>query len=263
MDECISVASKLAEIYAEADDKLKCQTTVHRLLAFVKSNGTKAQYRKALEIQLPTSPIYDFLEGLVPHPSQTYIRVAEILEVEEKERINKEIGERRTRLGARIGQVTAEVQREVFGSSPLESVYQNIINWITDDEVRRQYEEKLLQRAYDTLIVLNTSGKAEKQIQVQELARGMVVVKHPFALAWDIAIEWKDAEDLSQWDPSIIWEYTQNFPERGLAKVLAAYIKSEIWPFEVVPGQDENEEESIEQPPEETLIEMAVNNNST
>ena len=180
---------------------------------------------------LPTSTLYDFLEGRVPNPAYTYTKVVEIVEAEEKERINKEIGERRTRLGAKIGQVTTEVKREVLEGSDLEHLYSCIIDWTGDDDMRRLYEEKVLQRAYDTLLVLPFQRKSEKREQVQKLAQGLVILKHPFVLAWRIVLEWKDAEILEEWDCGLLREYTELFLEDGMTKVLRAYLESEISPF--------------------------------
>lgn len=180
---------------------------------------------------LPTSSVYEFLEGRIPHPSHTYVKIAELVEADEKERLNKEIGERRTRLGAKIGQVTTEVKRDVFTSSGLEQIYQNIIDWSAEDDVRREYEEKLLQHAYDTLVVLPAQNKTQTRDRVKELARGMVIIKHPFALAWQIVLEWKDGESLAEWDVGILREYIEYFPENGLSKVLSGYLDSEISPF--------------------------------
>jgi len=184
-------------------------------------------------VLLPTSSVYGFLEGRIPHPSHTYVKIAEIVEAEEKERLNKEIGERRTRLGAKIGQVTTEVKRELFTSSSLERIYQNIIDWSAEDEVRREYEEKLLRHAYDTLIVLPIQNKTQKREKVEELARGMVIIKHPFLLAWQITLEWKDGETLAKWDAGIFREFIEYFPEDGLSKALRGYLDSEISPFPV------------------------------
>ena len=149
---------KLAKIYETADDKYKCQDVVDKFMGFVKSHGTRLEQKQAQEVILPTSPIYHYLEGRIPHPSQTYQIMAQITEFDEKERVNREIGDRRTRLGAKIGQVTVDVKREVFKSSDLEHLYTQIIDWSNDDEIRRQYEEKLLQRCFDVLTIL-PSGK--------------------------------------------------------------------------------------------------------
>ena len=180
---------------------------------------------------LPTSSLYDFLEGRVPHPSQTYQKVVEITESEENERVNKLIGERRTRLGAKISQVTTDVKREVFETSNLEQLYGSIIDWSTDDDIRRLYEERLLQRAYNTLAVVPASKKADKRAQVTKQAEGMVILKNPFPLAWQIVMEWKDTENIVDWDLSVIKGYVHLFPQDGLAKVLRGFLDSEASPF--------------------------------
>ncbi|PQE32365.1 hypothetical protein CJF32_00001107 [Rutstroemia sp. NJR-2017a WRK4] len=227
-----TAALRLAQIYQAQNDKYKCQDVIDKFQAFAKNQGTRLQHRKSLEIVLPESPIYDYLEGRVPHPSHTYQIIAQITEFDEKERINKEIGERRTRLGAKIGQVTTEVKREVLKDSDLENIYSQIINWSNDDDIRRQYEEKLIQRCLDVLIILPSGEqKKEKHDKVLKLATDMVIIKHPFKLAWDIAIEWKDPENVQDLDVNILREYTAFFPTSGLGQVLRGYMSSEISPF--------------------------------
>ena len=225
-------ALKLAEIYENLDDKYKCQDVVDKFLTFAKSQGTRMQHRRSLEMVLPTSPIYDYLEGRVPHPSHTYQIIAQITEFEEKERINKEIGERRTRLGAKVSQVTVEVKREVLHDSDLEELYTQIIDWTNDDEVRRQYEEKLLQRCFEALSVLPPGQeKDKKRANVFKLATDMVIIKNPYRLAWDVAIEWQDIESIQDLDPNMLREYCTLFPTSGLSQVLRGFMTSEISPF--------------------------------
>lgn len=192
-------------------------------MTFAKEHGNRQEYKRALEAYLPTSPVYDYLEGRVPRPSFTYIRLAELTEAEEKERINKEIGERRTRLGAKIGHVTMEVTREVFAKSDLEKLYESIIDWTNDDEIRRSYEEKLLQRAYDHLLALSGDAKADKRSQVMKLAHDMVIIKHPFKLAWRMELEWQDLDELTKLDQNVVREYIEFFPGSGMTKVLQGY----------------------------------------
>lgn len=228
-------ALRLAEVYRDVDDKYKCQDVVDKFIAFAKSQGTRQQHKRSLEILLPTSPIYDYLEGRIPHPSQTYQKIVETTEADEKERTNKEIGERRTRLGAKISQVTLEVQREILRDSPLEDLYSKIIDWSNDDEIRRQYEEKLLQRCYDALVVSPLPEKNGKRVKVEKLARDMVIIKHPYRLAWEISIEWQDNVSLVNWDSGVLKEYCNFFPETGLAKVLEGFMNSEISPFPAKP----------------------------
>ncbi|EKD18777.1 tetratricopeptide [Drepanopeziza brunnea f. sp. 'multigermtubi' MB_m1] len=248
-----TAALRLAQIYEAADDKYKCQSVVDAFLLFAKSQGTRLQYKKAQEIVLPTSPIYSYLEGRIPHPAHTYQIIAQITEFEEKERINTQIGERRTRLGAKIGQVTAEVKREVLKDSDLEDIYEQIIDWSNEDEIRRQYEEKLIQRCVEALTVLPPGqDKIEKRNKAIKLATDMVIIKHPYKLAWDIAIEWKDAENIRDLDVTVLREYYAFFPTAGLAQVLRGFLSSEISPFPPPPplahkfemaGSDESEDD--------------------
>lgn len=147
---------------------------------------------------LPESQIFDFLEGRIPHPSLTYQKLVEIIETEEKEKINKEIASRRSRLGAKHGQVVMEVKREVLGASPLEGLYQEILNWSDDEEVRRTIDTKLLQHGYDKLLVMPREEKQEQRKKVEKWAEGLVILKYPFELAWKIAIEWKDCENIGK-----------------------------------------------------------------
>ncbi|KAH8819703.1 hypothetical protein F5884DRAFT_815815 [Xylogone sp. PMI_703] len=252
IDEYRVATLRLAQIYENQDDRFRCQSVVDTFLEFVKSQGTRLQHRQSLELVLPTSPIYDFLEGRVPHPSHTYQIIAQITEFEEKERTNKEIGERRTRLGAKIGQVTTEVKREVLRDSDLEEIYSHIINWSNDDAIRRQYEERLVQRCMDHLTVLPPGKeKNEKRVKLEKLAGDMVLIKHPYKLAWDIAIEWKDAECIEELDVNILREYYMFFPTSGLAKVLRGFMTSEISPFppsvsENTPNEEAGFDESDE-----------------
>lgn len=242
-------ALRLAQIYQTQDDKYKCQDVIDKFLAFAKNQGTRLEQRNSMEIVLPDSPIYEYMEGRIPHPSHTYQIIAQISEFEEKERINKEIGERRTRLGAKIGQVTVEVKREVLKDSNLEEIYSKIIDWTTDDEIRRQYEEKLVQRCLDVLVILPSGvSKTEKHSKVFKLATDMVIIKHPYKLAWDIAIEWQDPETIQNFDANILREYIGFFPTSGLAKILRGFISSEITPFSPPPppppAPKENPDES-------------------
>lgn len=241
VDKYQNAATSLAVIYGELDDMYKCQDVIDKFTVFAKSQGTRTQHRKSLEIVLPSSPVYQFLEGRVPHPAHTYQTIAQITEAEEKERMNKEIGERRTRLGAKISQVTLEVKREIFSDSPLEEAYTKIIDWSNDDDIRRQYEEKLLQRCYDALLVAPATQQAEKRTKVKKLARDMVIIKHPFKLAWDVDIEWKDHPKIEEWDVNVLREYVDFFPGSGLGKVLKGYMTSEVCPFPPPPPAPKSE----------------------
>ncbi|PHH89977.1 hypothetical protein CDD83_4805 [Cordyceps sp. RAO-2017] len=229
----------LARIFHEADDMYKCQDVVDKYVDFARVHGDQLQYADALWIQLPESPLYPILEGRFPQPAKTYESIALILEAFEKKRINLLIGERRTRLGAKLSDVTVEVKREVYAQSKLEHIYRQLINWVSNDETRRAYEEKLLQYCFDRLLVLPLAAKPEQQAVVSGLAKDMVIIKHPYKLAWDIAVDWQDNKEIADWDADLLRSYCSFFPDSDLYKVIMAYLTSNFSPFPEAKKQEE------------------------
>ena len=250
----------LAGIYMDKDDRDRCQSVLDRYTSDAKKYGSRTQLKHSLEVYLPTGSLYEYLEGRIPHPGQTYSRIADLVEAEEKEKINTEVGQRRTRLGAKIDQVIVEVKREVLEHSQLEDLYGAVVDWTNDDEVRRQYEEKLLQRVYDHLGVLPGPKKATKRAHAQKLAEGMVILKHPFLLAWTIKLEWDDVEDIKDMDVGQLRDHVSLFLEDGRSKVLKGFLESEASPFPKIPIEPKAEEVQDDDGPlssEEGLILMS------
>ncbi|KAJ6087406.1 hypothetical protein N7467_006320 [Penicillium canescens] len=244
LDSFHDVVIRLGKILEDSDEKERCQDLVNKYLRVAKNQGSKSQVRDALELQLPSSPLYDFLEGRLPHPSHTYKRLIEVTESDEKEFINREIGERRTRLGARVDEVTREVKREAYKKSGLEQLYQGLIDWTNDDAVRREYEEKLFMRACDELDFLPPKVKDAKRKAVFKAAHDMVIIKHPFEPAWKVFLEWQDIE-FSQYDVGHLREFVEFFPDSGLSKVLKGFLASELSPFPKDPSADAETEEKM------------------
>lgn len=231
-------ALKLAEIFREANEMYKCQDVVDKFVDYARAQGDREQYVNALDLILPESPIYPALEGRVPHPAKTYEIQAQIVETDEKKRINTLIGERRTRIGARVSEVSLEVKREVYSQSRLGYVYGQLINWCTDDDVRRTYEEKLLQYCYERLVAWPAGEQKEREAAiVQKLANDMVIIRHPFKFAWDIAINWQDHKEIRDWDVTVLRQYCTFFPDSDLNRVIMGFLTSDISPFPKEPSQ--------------------------
>lgn len=227
-----NASQKLAEIYRDTNDMYKCQDTIDKFIDHARAQGDCQQYVEALDVILPGSPIYPALEGRVPPPAKTYETQAQILETDEKKRINTIIGERRTRIGARLNDVTLEVKREIYAKSRLAQIYQHIIDWSSDDEIRRTYEEKLLQYCYERLVAWPPGELKEREAEtVRKLANDMVIIKHPFKFAWDVAINWQDNQEISQWDVNILRQYCLFFPDGDLSKVIMGFLTSAASPF--------------------------------
>lgn len=181
-----------------------------------------------LQLPTPSNSLYNFLEGRLPPPAHTFLRLIEITEEEEKQKISKDIAERRTRIGARKGQVTTEVKREVYDKSDLVELYQGLIDWTKDDDQRREFEEKMLQRLYEHLLVVDSKRKDPLREHVMEMAKGMVIIRRSYQMAWDITLEWTDWDNFAEGDFSELREYSLIFPETGLAKVLSGYFSINV-----------------------------------
>jgi superkiller protein 3 len=252
-----NVTTQLATIYASQDDREQCQNVVDRYEAFAKKHGSPAQYRHALELILPTSPLYQTLEGRVLKPSLAYQRILESAQKEEKDWVQTQIAERRTRLGARLDRVTAEVKREAIPRYQIEEKYDTLIQWTQDDVVRYDLEQEMFQRVYDNLMVVPTTDKPYYRDRLLNIANGMVVIKQQFLLAWKIALEWVDAEDLQDWDPTIIRQYVEFFPDDGLSKVFRGYLDSDACPYpKEEPGHDSDAPPPVRLTEAEQLIMM-------
>ncbi|KAF2219848.1 hypothetical protein BDZ85DRAFT_321823 [Elsinoe ampelina] len=258
LDEYGEVAVRLAVLFGQSGDLHRSQSIIDKLTGYVKKHGTTSQYKRALQVLLPGSPVWDVLEGRIAHPSLTFKRLIDITERDEETRINKEIAERRTRIGARLTKVTEEVKQEVYEQSDIEALYRGAIDWTEDDVTRRGYEEKLFQRAYDILTVIPKELKHIKRQQVIETARGMVIVKHPFRLAWDVDLEWRDTANIAELDVNTLLEYVQFFPDSGLTKVLRAFLRCDISPFSLPPPNEDDDSETAEElTSEDRLLLMA------
>lgn len=228
IDDYIDATEHLANIFARAEDKERCSTAINKLIDFVRKHGNPRQMRKALSLSLPDNPLYETLDGFVPSPTHTYTRIVESLESEEKAEIAQQISQRRTRLGAKLHEVSLEVKREVYERSELEELYRKLISWLTDDELRHEYEEKLLQHKYDHLLV---SPAADRLNEILDIAEGMVIIHHPFQLAWDLVLESRDVENLQELDAGVLQEYIEFFPGSGLSRILNAWLHSDLSPF--------------------------------
>lgn len=258
LDRYHDTVQQLALIYADRDDREQCQTVIDKYELFVKKYGSQPQYRRALELLLPSSPLYPTLEGRVMSPSLVYQRILESAEVEEREWVNTQIVERRTRIGSNLEHTTKEVKREAISKFEIEQKITSLIDWIQDDNQRHELEQRRFQRAFDDLLVLPSNQKPEQRDKVLNLANGMVVIKQHFPLAWQVALEWVDAENLMEWDANIFHQYIEYFPDDGLSKVLRGFLDSGASPFppDVVESREDDDAVNVKLSETDQLILM-------
>lgn len=258
-DKCAETLLELAILFANSDDATKCADAVQKLIDLRREHGSRRQLIDALSLYLPDSTIYPTLSTL-PTPDLTnpidtatassqaamynslpiLEEIVSLNEADETETLDKEIGNRRKRLHAGSPQsVRNEVIREVYGSSKLPYLYDEILNHPnTSDELRRQTESKQLRRKRYHLFSLPLDDPMKRQlaIEVEKLISGVVLLRIPDELAWSAFIDGQNCEVIEEYDFDILCQYIKLFPEQALAKLISTYLA-----YLGVPLSDEDE----------------------
>ncbi|KAG4301141.1 hypothetical protein PCK1_002451 [Pneumocystis canis] len=233
INEYIHASVKLATIFMKRDEKENCFDTMKKLMEFVEERGSDIQILNTLELYLPSGPFYSYLEGLIPIANVTYVKIIKILENLEKEKINKAMAKQRGRLGFTVEEISKNVKKDIFRNSTLEKIYEEVINWTDDEELRRETEVKLLNHYYEHLNIIDSDEKTQKREKVLKLAYDMVIVKNPNILSWMIVLEWKDFKKIDELDITFIQDFISLFPQHpmtlclcGVLYLYSEYLKS-------------------------------------
>lgn len=175
-----------------------------------------------LRAKLPSShPLYNQLMS----PLKAMLELIKLIEPMERSAIDKEISKRRTRLGGpALGaeETRRLVERDFMRSSQLPNLYEDVLadaDAGSREDLRRETEHKLLRYLVRLTEILNpdeTDYKNGVRARVEDLARGMRIVKVADQLAWDITLEWRDdlMRDVSE-DALTreLADYAELFPE--------------------------------------------------
>jgi len=196
-----------------------------------------------LKFQLPGSPIFQYMEGRLPHPSLTFAKLIKYSEKSKKDALAK-----LKRGNLSFGKTAADDSKvfEIYKSSKLPELYENLLNWSNDEEQRRLTENNLLEHVYQMLLVAPANIKPSLVQKVKDLASGSVLLKTPFPFAWEIEIEWSDVVDFKDYDYNLLRSYVDNFPDEPLAKTLTGFLESSISPFVVDKTSEKDKDPSVE-----------------
>lgn len=113
--------------------------------------------------------------------------------------------------------------------SELEHFYQLLLNVCNDDGLRKKYEKEYLKYKYDLLSI--APEKEPLQQDLFQMVEGMVFVKSPCLLAWQIYFDWIDLKHLSSLQMAMVTDFLDIFKNEGLSLILYAYAMSDISPF--------------------------------
>ncbi|KAG6854057.1 hypothetical protein C0991_011035 [Blastosporella zonata] len=241
---------QLMELYKTLGDPVKCAETWQKLLELRRERGTRLQVIETMSLLLPQSPMHAVLSSL-PLPdltsptstttlvTQTAIHhslphieeIVQLVEVQEEETLRKEVDKRRTRLGAPSLEILKnEVGREIWGPSRLPSLYEEILNHpSTPDDLRRitdskmlRYKQRYLKAIPDTVDFFQE--KSNLLSQVDELVKGVVILKIPDELAWTTYLESTDCETVAGYNHEIVEQFIELFPTSPTSSLLKGYL---------------------------------------
>ncbi|KAK4701573.1 superkiller protein 3, partial [Phenoliferia sp. Uapishka_3] len=236
----------------------------------------------------PTAPLSTSLHSLqlsLLSALPTLLELTSLTESFESSSLTSELNRRRQRLGGTTlsaAETRRRLEAEMMPSSGLPGLYKAILedpDAGSDEELRRNTERKLLGHLGKVLKALPSSfdersevdlKKVEKRKEVmeeeerdkervrgevEELARGMVVVGVKEEEAWRITMDWRDS--FGTWE-SVDWRelerYCEIFPESGLANIANALRKRRDF-ANAAPVEEGSDEEKNPPPPtdEETM----------
>lgn len=263
-DEFVQTQRKLANLFSTAGDAVKCAEAVSRLIDARRQHASRRDLVEALSLLLEGSPYYAVLSGL-PEPDASSPTASTVFDIQvaihnnlpvleeiillteqsEEETIAQEIQKRRTRLDAPPLAILRElVKREIWSSSKLERLYEDVLNHPrTSDTLRRTTEASLLNRKRERLWSLELNDPTKQQLykEVADMVAGMVLIKIPNELAWSLYFDMTDVADLHQYKLEDIRALLSILPQSPLAQLWKAWMRSENIP------ESEDEEDAPEQ----------------
>ncbi|QSL66882.1 hypothetical protein MERGE_001269 [Pneumocystis wakefieldiae] len=208
----------------KSGQKAECLKSLEKTREFALERGSLTQILKTHELFLPSGPFYTFLQNSIASPQTTYLETIKIAEDLERDRINRLTARQRGRIGLTAEQIAHSVRKDVFGDSPLEKMYEEALNWVDDEGMRREIEVKLLNHCYEHLKVLDAGEKEVMREKVVKLASGMISRKLVYFRWYSHTPNGAD-----QLDIMLIQDFISLFPEHPMALflrgVLFLYLK--------------------------------------
>ncbi|KAG9316442.1 superkiller protein 3 [Chiua virens] len=257
----------IMDMFAKSGDVTKCAETLQKLIATRREHGTRQQVVSALSYLLPDSPLSATFSSLPqpdptnPTASSTYDtqvavhnslpiieEIISMIEQDENVFIKNEFDKRRTRLGGPSpDQLKKDIGVEVWGSSRLPSLYQEVLNHPnTSDELRRSTEAKLIvyKQKYFYALPAKSPDKEHLGKELDELVDGVVIVGVPDELSWSIFLEGKDSDTIGGYGLDYFRQYVRLLPATPLARLLRGYFLYTGTPLE---DEDEDDKRRLRQ----------------
>ncbi|EJS41246.1 ski3p [Saccharomyces arboricola H-6] len=169
-------------------------------------------------------------------PQDALSNLIKILSNREIAEIGKAVSQNRLKLKASDPDYQIKLNSfswEIIKSSEIDQLYNQLVNILTDDQLRSETENEWLEYRIRVLRSMPLDIKKDFFTKVKDMIEDMVLVDHHSLLAWQKFFEWKDYEDLDNMDATLILKYFTKFPKDPLAMILYSWVSSKLSKYDI------------------------------
>lgn len=193
----------------------------------------EALHVEFLRSVLPGTELGDLAPGSFGDTDANFCKLIDILSRSEGDIISTMVQKEKLRLPRTLTQENRNyldlVAWSVYKKSEVGALYDQFMHYCRDDDLRVRYEELRLKYKYGVLKV--APNKAALFAEIKQAVDDMVLVRTPSLFCWKLHFDWCDVLQLGELDRGNLSYFLQHFQSDGLAKVLYAYLMSDISPW--------------------------------
>lgn len=234
-EDFFQIFTKLVKL--QHDQSLNFADTIkdaHNYLNRHRYKQNEPLYVLYLKNVLPGTTLGELAPGSFGDADSNFCKLIDILSRSEAETIDRMIQKEKLKLPRVLTQENRSyldsIAWSVCKDSELGPLFDKFMNYCRDDDLRLRYEELRLKHKYSVLRV--APQKDALFAEIKQAIDDMVLVKTQSLFCWKLYFDWSDVPVLADLDKANLSYFLQHFLTDGLAKVLYAYLMSDISPWD-------------------------------
>lgn len=183
---------------------------------------------------LPGTTLGELAPGSFGDADSNFCKLIDILSRSEAETIDRLILKEKLKLPRTLTQENRayldSIAWSICKDSELGPLFDKFMDYCRDDDLRLRYEELRLKHKYSVLRV--APQKDALFAEIKQAVDDMVLVRTQSLFCWKLYFDWSDVPVLAALDKANLSHFLRHFLSDGLAKVLYAYLMSDISPWD-------------------------------
>lgn len=184
------------------------------------------------------SELGDIIGYQMNDPSTSLKQLIKIIEDDESKKLKR--ADEKTKMTLTVNMTERakldklnEQRWKIISLSEIPQLYEILIDLENNDESRYKAQDVYLKYKYNMLIIAPSQLKDSLRDDVKDIVDGMILIRCPSKLAWNIHFEWSDPHMFSDLHLEDICQYIKLFGKNNdYGMVLYNFLISEICPFE-------------------------------